>query len=81
MKYSPDIRLDGIPGGRTVVITEFYCTQRQLSRLAPLGLIRGAALAVIRNKNGQALIIAAGWTTIALSRQVAAAIRVGGPHA
>ncbi len=78
MEYSPDARLAGIPSGRTVVITGFSCVSRQSSRLSPLGLIRGAALKVIRNKKGHALIVMAGRTTIALSRQVAAAIHVGG---
>ncbi len=48
MEYSPDARLAGIPSGRTVVITGFSCVSRQSSRLSPLGLIRGAALKVIR---------------------------------
>ncbi len=76
-----DTRLSRIPKGSCATIKGFCCTPRQLSRLAPLGLIRGARLAVVCNKKGHALIITAGRTTIALSRQVAAAITVGDVHA
>lgn len=81
MNKLSDIRLSGIQGGWCATIKSFSCTPRQLSRLSPLGLIRGARLAVIRNEKGHALIIASGHTTIALSRQVAEAITMGDPHA
>ena len=81
MSKLSDTRLSGVPGGRYATIKGFSCTPRQLSRLSPLGLIRGARLAVVRNKKGHALIISVGRTTIALSRQVAEAVTVGDVHA
>lgn len=79
MEASSDIRLAGIADGRTVTIAGFRCSTRQLSRLAPLGLVRGVSLVVIRNRRKHALIVEAGRTTIALSRKVAENIYVGEP--
>lgn len=80
MSEISNTRLSRVPGGGYATIKGFSCPPRQLSRLAPLGLIRGARLAVIRNRKGHALIIASGHTTIALARQVAAAVTVGDVH-
>jgi len=81
MKKLSATRLSGVPGGWCATIKGFSCTPRQLARLSPLGLIRGARLAVIRNEKGHALIIASGHTTIALSREVARTITMGDLYA
>ena len=79
MTQSVYMSLTRVLPGSTAVIETLGCTPRQFSRLAPLGLVRGAEVTVLRN-NMSGLLLEAGQTTIALSREIAASIKVGGKH-
>jgi len=62
--------------GESVMVTTMDCSPRTLSRLAPLGVVRGAGIEVLRNTRKGAMLIEVRNTVVALSRAVSQGISV-----
>lgn len=81
MTCSKTEKLSDISSGQTAVIKGFTCKDRQFFRLAPMGLLRGKTVLVVRNNRRNPLLIEVQQTTIAISREVAGTILTGRPDA
>ncbi|HAS89192.1 MAG TPA: hypothetical protein DCS48_07790 [Desulfovibrio sp.] len=74
MEYN--FRLADVPKGQSTTIHKICCSARDASRLAPLGIVRGTDVEVLRNSRGGAVLVEVRNTVVALSRFVAENITV-----
>ncbi len=72
------MKLADVPQGGAATVEEVACSPRERSRLAPLGIVQGVGVEVLRNVNRGAVLVEVRNTLVAMSRAVAEGIVVKG---
>lgn len=70
--------LDELARTHEAVVLELNTSARDTARLAPLGIVRGCRVMMLRNGRSGAVLVEVRNTVVALSRLVARNITVGG---
>ncbi len=70
--------LDELARAHEAVVLELNTSAKDTARLAPLGIVRGSRVMMLRNGRRGAVLVEVRNTVVALSRLVARNITVGG---